>query len=113
MSESINDKYFYEYERLLKPETDLLKEIPSLILKQDYLSKTFCNFLSSIFPLQFYRFYECLVFKHSLDDFTDYSQMEKEEFLKTKCNEWQIEVYETFYEFKGLNEEEKVILKKN
>ena len=112
MSESINDKYFYESERLLRPETDLIKEIPSLLEKKDYLSKTFCKFLSFWFPRQYFRYYEYLVFKYSLEDFTDYSQMEKEEFLKTKCLDWEIEVYEIIYEFKGLNEKGKEILKK-
>ena len=110
MAESINDKYFLKYEQLLKPETDLLKEIPILLEKQDYLSKTFCKYLSSRFPRQYYRYYECLVIKHSLEDLTDYSQMDKKEFIKTKCGYDEIKMYEQIYELKYLNEKQKEIL---
>ena len=41
----INDMLYQKWEQLLRPDTDLLKEIPLLLEKRDPLSICFKNYL--------------------------------------------------------------------
>ena len=42
----INDFYYQEWKRISSPETDLLKELPLLLAKQDMMNRAFHKYLA-------------------------------------------------------------------